>query len=529
MHIRSQILPRLARHKSLPQCQRRHLVIKLDDGQVLQIQHLVRGAAEARNEKKEFQVNGFVQSIRKQKRVVFVAVKDGSSFETLQAVLRPEDGKDLSVGQAVSMKGTLERCREGAQQTHELHVTEAFPVGDNEAESNPLQNKYQSPQFLRTIPHLRPRLPSQTVLLNLRSKVIKHVTNYFSQHDWTQTHPPLITSSDCEGAGEVFTVASNAPSDSKAANRVEHHFRTPKYLTVSAQLHLEALAQAVDRVWCLSPTFRAEKSDTARHLSEFYMLEAEMSFVQNINQLMIVLEQMIKYITQNITTDPKLRLDLLARLGSSQPPEGDKTEGPSMDEAALKERWSKMNARKPWTRVTYDSAFETLVAAAESGEQRFATNPNYRAGFQAEHERFLAEKLGNGAPIFIYNYPREQKPFYMLPDPASDGKYAACFDLIAPDVCELAGGSLREHKLGPLTQAMRDKGVLSKEEGLSTDAAKAGQEVDTMDWYLDLRRYGSVPHGGFGLGFDRLLCYLAGVSNVRDVVTFPRYHGRCDA
>lgn len=333
-----------------------------------------------------------------------------------------------------------------------------------------------------------------------------------------QTHPPLITSSDCEGAGEVFTVASGASGKQEGADAAEHHFRTPKYLTVSAQLHLEALAQAVDRVWCLSPTFRAEKSDTARHLSEFYMLEAEMSFTRSVDDVMDVVEQLVRSIVGETVANKDLRSDLLARLKSSRPPDEDHLDEPVIDEAALEARWAATTRTEPWVRVTYDAAFQTLTAAVESGEKHFTTPPDYAAGLHSEHEKFLAEKLGHGAPVFIYNYPWEQKPFYMLRDAASKGKFAACFDLIAPDVCELAGGSLREHHLEPLRDAMREKGLLAED----------ADEAHGLEWYLDLRRYGSAPHGGFGIGFDRLLCFVAGVSNVRDMVTFPRYFGRCD-
>lgn len=373
-------------------------------------------------------------------------------------------------------------------------------------------------------------MPSQAVLLNLRSKVTKYCQEYFDENNFVQTQPPLITSSDCEGAGEVFTVATN-PSSKAESSTGDCHFRTPKYLTVSAQLHLEALAQAVDRVWCLSPTFRAEQSDTARHLSEFYMLEAELSFVQDVNEVMDVTEQLIRHTMRRIVEDMGLSSDLLGRLASSQSPDAEVSEGPVIDRTALEARWRATGYGKPWLRSTYDDAYTTLAEAAESGEGNFTNTPDYKAGFHSEHEKFLAEKLGGGAPIFIYNYPWEQKPFYMLPDQTSGGKFAACFDIIAPDVCELAGGSLRQHRLGPLLEAMREKGLATP---VDASASKATGEEDcrqetALDWYLDLRRYGSVPHGGFGIGFDRLLCFLAGVSNVRDMVTFPRYYGRCDA
>lgn len=389
-------------------------------------------------------------------------------------------------------------------------------------QSYPLQKKYHSPEFLRTLPHLRARSPFNSLLLRLRSQTIATVTTFFANSDFIQTHTPIITSSDCEGAGEVFTISSNAskasdqppPKDGKPA-QVEHFFRTPKYLTVSSQLHLEALAQSVGKVWTLSPTFRAEKSDTPRHLSEFYMLEAEVCFTDNMNEVMDVVEGMLRAVGTNLK-DSRIGAELLqARRTADHVAEGEEG-GATVTDVMLAERWEGI-AKANWPRVQYKDAVAALQEAVASGKAQFQFPPTYEDGFQAEHERYLATHFGQGSPVFITHYPRQQKPFYMSPSLGAENETVACFDLLVPDLCELVGGSMREYRSKELLESMRQHGLL-----------KEGEETSGLDWYVDLRRYGSVPHGGFGLGFDRLLSYLSGVSNIRDVVAFPRWYGRCD-
>ncbi|KKY20128.1 putative asparaginyl-trna synthetase [Diplodia seriata] len=264
-------------------------------------------------------VNGWVRSVRKQKRIAFAAVGDGSSLAPLQVVFDdPEQARALSTGTAVSIEGVWHECPPGKQQSHELHAHGVRVLGQNDSAAYPLQKKYHSADFLRTLPHLRTRTPFNSLLLRLRSQLIAHVTSFFAKHDFVQTHPPIITSSDCEGAGEVFAVSprSDLPQADPALNRStppESFFRSPKYLTVSSQLHLEALAQSVGKVWTLSPTFRAEKSDTTRHLSEFYMLEAEVCFVEKLDDVMDVLESLLREIATNLTNSTVGRELLLAR------------------------------------------------------------------------------------------------------------------------------------------------------------------------------------------------------------------------
>ncbi|KAF2658140.1 asparaginyl-tRNA synthetase [Lophiostoma macrostomum CBS 122681] len=458
-------------------------------------------------------LNGFVRTVRKQKRVAFAAIGDGSSMQTVQAVLTPEQADGLSTGVAVSITGNWTPSP-GQEQARELQASSIRILGQNDAASNPLQKKYQTPEFLRTLPHLRSRLPLNALLLRLRSLVTAQVTHYFSINDFIQAHPPVITSSDCEGAGEVFTISPAStttptrPTDDQKQPREDLFFQTPKYLTVSSQLHLEALAQSVGKVWTLSPTFRAEKSDTPRHLSEFYMLEAEIAFTERVSDVMDVIEGMLRHTATHLKAS-RVGQELLEARAQEAGPDASATA-----RSALAQRWQGL-IDGPWPRITFHDAILQLQDAVAQGKTQFAFPPDHLQGLQTEHEKFLADTVGQGGPLFVTDYPRSIKPFYMAPsvDTSMETQAApsvACFDLLVPEVCELAGGSMREHRLAELLKAMDDHGLRNATSPTSDDQAEAPSE--SLDWYLDLRRYGSVPHGGFGLGFDRLLCYLSGYS-----------------
>lgn len=399
----------------------------------------------------------------------------------------------------------------------------------------PLQNKYQTLEFLRTIPHLRSRLPLNSALLRLRSDAITILNNFFSGRGFTQTQPPIVTSSDCEGAGEVFTLTAGAPKPAEGAKpkeRPDSFFRSPKYLTVSTQLHLEALAQSVGDVWTLSPTFRAEKSDTSRHMAEFYMLEAEMAFVEDMDTVMDLAEDMIRHLVSALSQTSPAAQDILAA-AKRVTGESESLIGPAEE---LQARWDGLGPSAPrWPRISYTEAISLLQTARVT----FEHEPVWGAALHAEHERWLATAVsepGSRTPVFVTHYPRDTKAFYMLEsdgagaNPGTGGRAPAesqtgptvdCFDLIVPDVCEIAGGSMREHRIDHLLEAMRRN-------GMPAPSAKPGRGTGGLDWYVDLRRWGSPPHGGFGIGFDRLLAYLVGAQSVKDVVAFPRWWGRCD-
>ena len=298
-----------------------------------------------------------------------------------------------------------------------------------------------------------------------------------------------------------------------AQTNPDEFFKSPKYLTVSSQLHLEAFVHEHPRVWTLSPTFRAEKSDTPRHVSEFLMLEVEVR-TESLEDILALVEVMIREVVLSLQHATMLEELLFARRKAI----GDDASEQRTD---LQSRWDSLKS-DDWPRVTYEQALIKLEQAHIVDESVFVHEPSLQ-GLQLEHEKWLVKNVGQGKPVFVTHYPRDIKPFYMLPSTTnesldSDKATALCFDLLLPEVCEVVGGSLREHRLGPLIQNMQVRGM---DQGSSTSKG-------TLDWYVNLRKYGSVPHGGFGLGVDRLLSYLSGVPNIKDVVQWPRYYGRCD-
>lgn len=457
----------------------------------------------------------------------FIALGDGSSLASLQAIVPTNLAEGLAIGAAIRLTGAWVPSP-GAKQSHELHVNNVEVLGPSDAKTFPIQKKYQTPEYLRTMPHLRPRTPFNSVLLRLRSEAIATLTQFFATRDFVQTHPPIITSSDCEGGGQVFTVA---PADEQKDEAAESFFRAPKYLTVSTQLHLEALAQAVGNVWTLSPTFRAEESDTSRHLSEFYMLEAEMSFVDELDGIMDLTEDMLRFLSINMYES---RVGRELRSPGTERNSGDSA-GDRVPPEEIDSRWQGL-MQPAWPRITYDDAVEIL-----SKEEDLFDHPVvWGNGLHSEHEKYIARVVGEGKPVFVTHYPMAIKPFYMRPT-ESDEKHnlgaasthsgtADCFDLLVPDFCEIAGGSMRENRLPQLLCAMERQGMATPflEDGYPSNIDDPTQAAGSLDWYVDLRRWGCPPHGGFGLGFDRLLGYLSGVQSIRDTVAFPRWAGRCD-
>ncbi|KAG8157659.1 hypothetical protein KVR01_012321 [Diaporthe batatas] len=465
-------------------------------------------------------VNGFIRSVRSMKSRSFVALGDGSSLASLQALVPSSQAEGLAIGAAVRLTGSWVPSK-GSGQSHELQVDTVQVLGPSDPKTFPIQKKYQTPEYLRTIPHLRPRTPFNSAILRLRSESIASLNHFFATRDFVQTHPPILSSSDCEGGGEVFKVAPAHQDDGEDADAF---FRAPKYLTVSTQLHLEALAQAVGNVWTLSPTFRAEKSDTSRHLSEFYMLEAEMAFVDHLGGVMDIVEEMLRHLTTSLYESRVAR--------ELRSPAQDRASGESAADRATPEeverRWQGM-MQSSWPRVTYAEAIDVL----ERDAGLFKQPPSWAAGLQSEHEKYIAHVVGGGKPVFVTDYPSELKPFYMraTPETGSPGHHTAdCFDLLVPEYCEIAGGSMREHRLPELLDSMKRHNMSTPAlDGAGLPAAgSATSPPGSLDWYVDLRRWGCPPHGGFGLGFDRLLGYLSGVQSIRDTVTFPRWHGRCD-
>ena len=376
------------------------------------------------------------------------------------------------------------------------------------------------------------------MLARLRSDLDFHLTNFFRSRSFIKVHTPIITSSDCEGAGETFTVETvqdEKPGSKRQVGSLavkDEFFKATKYLTVSSQLHLEAMVHEHPRIWTLSPTFRAEKSDTPRHLSEFYMLEVEMR-TESLPEVMDLVEDLIRSLVRNVRGS-QAGQELLSDGHILQ-------HAPDRDfesrTGELNQRWQGLE-RKLWPRITYHDAIHFLQNAVEEEGIKFEQTPSWVSGLRLEHEKYLAAAVGQGSPVFVTHYPKLQKPFYMLPShvdepvKADQAATVICFDLLFPHACEVVGGSLREHRLAPLIGNMPGKPVQAmtsrEEKSQNLEPDSSSDKQDNLDWYLDLRRYGSIPHGGFGLGFDRLVGYLAGVSNVRDVVQWPRYYGKCE-
>ena len=503
---------------------------------------------------------GLVRSIRKQKKVAFANVSDGSTLDGFQAVLTPDQAKDLQNGSYVELEGIWKESQ-GASQSFELAVGKVLRHGTCDPAASPIQKKAMSVDHLRTYPHLRLRLPLYSLLARTRACAIQRAHMFYGgtygkgdegpdideDDPAIFTQPPLITSSDCEGAGETFTIIPK-PKDSSTStleqalstlttsltgtsrSEPKHYFKSQKYLTVSSQLHLEAFSAELGNVWTLSPTFRAEESDTSRHLSEFWMLESEFRTLDNLEALTDRMERLIRFITNGIF-ETAVGEDLKKYHADSKHQSDD---GTNMD---LEKRWESLYYSY-WERITYADAISALSQAFAQNPNSFTHEATWSSGLSLEHEKWIVENLGGGKPIFVSRYPKEQKPFYMLDTPAdqlSDPSRPTveCFDLLLPyGICEVAGGSLRHHDLEKLIGTMREKGLLrqSTSNGSASDEVsypflKAGESLGTLQWYADLRRFGSGPHGGFGLGLDRLIMYVTGVSHVRDVVPFPRTFG----
>lgn len=463
---------------------------------------------------------------------------DGSTAYPLKAVLDPQLAQGLGTGTSVAITGIWQPAPPQKEQQYELKAKSVKIIGTADAEKYPIQKKYHSAEYLRTIPHLRLRTPINALLARLRSECDYHLASYFRNRHFVRVQPPIITASDCEGAGEVFTVSSK-PSGIRAKDEVEaaergkdELFKNPKFLTVSSQLHLEAFIHEHQKVWTLSPTFRAEKSVTPRHVAEFWMLEVEIR-TESLKDIMNLVEDMIRDLAGKLQGAGFMEEIPYANRGAKSAD----AEGTQCSEL-LRRRWQGL-MQTPWPRITYKNAIKCLRDAVESGKANFSYEASWTTGLQLEHEKFIATTFGQGGPVFVTDYPRELKPFYMLPSSLEDGvettqnETVACFDLLLPELCEVVGGSMREHRLQQLSQSMHNHGLDVSAAGavgqtITTSELSPSSEKGNLDWYADLRRYGSVPHGGFGLGLDRLLAYLSGTSNIKDVVPWPRYHGRCD-
>ena len=429
-------------------------------------------------------VAGWVRTCRVSKGgFAFIHVNDGSALATLQVVaeaaLPNYDSQValLSAGCAVRIEGVLV-ASQGRGQDREVQATAIEVLGwVDEPETYPIAKKRHSFEFLRGVAHLRPRTNTFAAVARVRDGIAQAVHAYFRQHGFLWVHTPIITANDCEGAGALFRVSTldqlNRPAE-------EDFFGTPTYLTVSGQLNVESYACALTRVYTFGPTFRAENSNTSRHLAEFWMIEPEIAFA-NLNDLADLAEDFLKSVTGQVLDEHAEDLQFF----------DDRIDGGLLD------RLQRLRAAE-FTRLDYGEAIALLKKAG----QRFEFPVDWGLDLQSEHERFLTEEI-IGGPVVVANYPRAIKAFYMRLN--DDQKTVAAMDVLAPGVGEIIGGSQREERLDELDARLQEQGL--------------GED---LWWYRDLRRYGTVPHSGFGLGLERLVMTMTGMDNIRDVIPFPR-------
>tara|TARA_A100001234_G_scaffold212338_1_gene213768 strand:+ start:685 stop:2112 length:1428 start_codon:yes stop_codon:yes gene_type:complete len=456
----------------------------------------------------EILVSGWVRTKRQSKNVSFLSVNDGSSINSLQVVIDMHSFDisfvdDISSGCSVSIFGKLEKS-EGKNQSFELNASKINILGLADPEKYPIQPKKHSFEFLREVAHLRPRTNTFSAIFRIRHSIIYSIHKFFNDRGFFNIHTPIITSSDAEGAGEMFKVTSLNLNDKKLDFKNDF-FSKAVNLTVSGQLNAELGALALSEVYTFGPTFRAENSNTSKHLAEFWMIEPEMAFY-DINDNMDLAEDMLKYVIKYVLdncNDDLLFLEILEINEEKSLPQIKR------NEFKLTDRLSNV-LNKKFDRITYTEAFDILRNSKPNKKNKFEFNVDeWGIDFQSEHERFLVEKYFKN-PVIVKDYPKKIKAFYMRSN--DDNKTVAAMDVLFPNVGEIIGGSQREERLDNLSKRMEEMNI-SKED---------------LNWYLDTRRFGSVVHSGFGLGLERLVQFITGMKNIRDVIPFPRTPGNCN-
>ena len=445
---------------------------------------------------KEVTVRGWVRTRREMKNLVFVEVGDGSCFGGIQCTFNREDGMTAATGKALSrlntgtaviIRGILVPSPASGQKV-EIQSAGIEILGEAPGETYPLQKKNHSLEFLREISHLRARTNTFGAVTRVRNRLAFAVHEFFQQNNFQYIHTPIITASDAEGAGEMFQVTtlnlSELAKSGKEPDYSKDFFGQWTGLTVTGQLEAECYAQALSRVYTFGPTFRAENSNTTRHLAEFWMIEPEVAFAK-LEDNMILAEEFLKFLFQAILKDCAEDLNFF-----------DNRYEKGIIETLL------LVASSKFSHMTYTEAITEL----EKGGP-FEFKPYWGCDIQTEHEKFLAEKVANG-PVIVTDYPKDIKAFYMKLN--SDGRTVRAMDVMVPRLGEIIGGSEREENLEKLQNRIDEMGL----------------NRSAYEWYLDLRRYGTVPHSGFGLGFERLIQYATGMVNIRDVIPFPRAPGQ---
>ncbi len=440
-------------------------------------------------ESPEILVKGWVRTRRDAKDFSFVEVNDGSCLKNIQVIAKNNlpnynEIKKLTTGSSVAVKGALV-ASQGGSQKYEI-VAKEIEIYSIAPDDYPLQKKKHTDEFLRSIAHLRPRTNKYGAAFRIRSQLSYAIHKFFQERGFKYVHTPIITGSDCEGAGEMFQVTTldlnNLPrtKDGKI-DYSQDFFGKEAHLTVSGQLNGEMYATALGDIYTFGPTFRAENSNTPRHAAEFWMIEPEMAFA-DIHDDMDLAEDMVRYCVKDIMDNCAEDLELF-----------EKYVDPTLKETL------KTIMENDFARITYTEAIKIMQ---DSGKD-FEYKPEYGVDLQTEHERFLAEEYFK-KPVIVRDYPKEIKAFYMKLNP--DGKTVAAMDVLVPRIGELIGGSQREEDYKKLLQRIEENGM----------------KAEDYEWYLDSRRYGTVPHAGFGLGFERMLMLVTGISNIRDVLPFPR-------
>ncbi len=435
-------------------------------------------------------LNGWVRTKRGSKAVAFIALNDGTCFDNLQLVadvtrFDEELLKKISTGSCVSVTGTLVESP-GTGQAVEMQVEEIHLFGEADAETYPLQKKGHTLEFLREIAHLRPRTNTFGAVFRIRHHLAYAIHKFFNDRGFYYMHTPIITASDAEGAGEMFRVSVLNPlhpplREDGQVNFEEDFFGAEASLTVSGQLQAEIGALALSKVYTFGPTFRAENSNTARHLAEFWMIEPEMAFY-DLEDNMNLCEEFLRFCVSHILETSKTDLEFLQK----------------MYEPELVQRLNFV-INNPFVRITYTEAIQIL----EQSGQKFEFPVSWGNDLQSEHERYLVEKHFN-SPVIVTDYPRGIKAFYMRAN--EDGKTVRAMDILFPGIGEVVGGSQREERYDHLLQRVKEQGI----------------HEESLSWYLELRKFGTAPHSGFGLGFERLMLFVTGMANIRDVILAPR-------
>ncbi|MBR1605833.1 MAG: asparagine--tRNA ligase [Alphaproteobacteria bacterium] len=437
----------------------------------------------------EVLIKGWVRTRRDAKDFSFIEINDGTCLKNIQVIAKNdlvnyEDVKKITTGSSVAITGALV-ASQGGSQAYEI-VAREIEIYSLAPDDYPLQKKKHTDEYLRTIAHLRPRTNKYGAAFRVRSELSFAIHKFFHDRGFRYVHTPLITGSDCEGAGEMFQVTTldlnNVPKlPNGQVDYSKDFFGKPAHLTVSGQLNGEMYATALGDIYTFGPTFRAENSNTPRHAAEFWMIEPEMAFA-DLNDNMDLAEDMVRYCVKHVMEHCAEDIELFAKYVDATLPET-----------------LKNIIEQGFARITYTEAIEIM----QKSGRKFEYKPEYGIDLQTEHERYLAEEYFK-RPVIVRDYPKEIKAFYMRMN--DDGKTVAAMDVLVPRIGELIGGSQREERYDVLVQKIKDLGM----------------NIEDYAWYLDSRKFGSVPHAGFGLGFERMMMLLTGIANIRDVIPFPR-------